>query len=78
VSLEFRFNDAGEVAEVFAPDRYAENHGRYEPKPWLVRCSEYQVHEGMRIPAQCEVAWLEADGPAPYWRGRITGVTYQF
>lgn len=76
VSLEFRFNDAGDVMEVFAPDRYAETHGHYEPKPWLVRCSEYEVHDGMRIPVQCEVAWVEANGPAPYWRGRITQVHY--
>jgi uncharacterized protein DUF6544 len=75
VSLEFRFNDAGEATEIFAPDRYAENHGRYEPKPWIVRCSEYETHAGMRIPVQCEVAWIEPTGPAPYWRGRVVGVT---
>jgi uncharacterized protein DUF6920 len=75
VSVEFRFNDAGDVAEIFAPDRYAENHGRYEPKPWVVRCSEYESRAGMRIPVQCEVAWIEATGPAPYWRGRIVEVT---
>lgn len=75
VSLEFRFNDAGEVTEIFAPDRYAENHGRYEPKPWVVRCSEYETHAGMRIPVQCEVAWIEATGPAPYWRGRVTSLS---
>jgi len=76
VSLEFRFNDAGDVTEVFAPDRYFENHGRYESKPWVVRCSEHEVHSGMRIPVQCEVAWLEAAGPAPYWRGRVTKVRF--
>jgi hypothetical protein len=71
VSLEFRFNGAGDVTEIFTPDRYAENRGRYEPKPWIVRCSEYETHGGMRIPIQCEVAWIEATGPAAYWRGRV-------
>jgi uncharacterized protein DUF6920 len=75
VSLEFRFSDADEVTEIFAPDRYAENHGRYEPKPWIVRCSAYETHAGMRIPVQCEVAWIEAAGPVPYWRGRVTSMT---
>jgi hypothetical protein len=75
VSLEFRFNGAGDVTEIFAPGRYAENRGRYEPKPWIVRCSEYETHVGMRIPVQCEVAWIEATGPAAYWRGRVVEVT---
>ena len=76
VSLEFRFNDDGDVTEIFAPDRFAENHGRYEPKPWIVRCSEYELHAGMRIPALCEVAWIEGTTPVPYWRGRITDARY--
>ena len=63
VSLEFRFNDAGDVTEIFAPDRFAENHGRYEPKPWVVTCSEYELHAGMRIPVRCEVAWVEGTTP---------------
>lgn len=75
VSLEFRFNNADEVTEVFAPDRYAEDGGRYQRKPWIVRCSEYGTHAAMRIPVQCEVAWIEASGPAPYWRGRVIDVT---
>jgi len=78
VSLEFRFNGDGDIAEIYAPDRFAENHGRYEPKPWLVRCSAYEIHEGMRIPVVCDVSWLESTGPEPYWRGRITRATYQF
>jgi hypothetical protein len=76
VSLEFRFNDDGDVTEIFAPDRYAEDNGRYVPKPWIVRCSEYATHAGMRIPMRCEVAWVEATGPEPYWRGRITDARY--
>jgi hypothetical protein len=76
VSLEFRFNDDGDVTEIFAPDRYAEDNGRYVPKPWIVRCSEYATHAGMRIPMRCEVAWVEAAGPEPYWRGRITDARY--
>jgi hypothetical protein len=76
VSLEFRFNDDGDVTEIFAPDRYAENHGRYDPKPWVVTCSGYGLHAGMRIPVQCEVAWVEDTTPVPYWRGRITDFQY--
>lgn len=76
VSLEFRFNQDGDVVEVFAPDRFAENHGRYEPKPWIVRCEDFETHAGMRIPVRCEVAWVGANGPEPYWRGRVIEARY--
>ncbi len=76
VSLEFRFNGDDDVVEIFAPDRYAETNGRYEPKPWIVRCSAHELHAGMRIPVECEVAWVEGTTPVPYWRGRITEARY--
>jgi hypothetical protein len=78
VSMEFRFNRDGDVAELFTPARFAENHGRYEPRPWLVRCFDYESHAGMRIPARCEVEWQLATGSVPYWRGRITAARYRF
>jgi hypothetical protein len=33
---------------------------------------------GMMIPACGEAAWLTDAGRAPYWRGRITSVDYDF
>jgi len=35
------------------------------------------VRDGMRVPMQGEVAWLLPEGPAPYWRGRITDIIYE-
>lgn len=32
----------------------------------------------MRVPLEGEVAWMLPAGPWPYWRGRITSVTYAF
>lgn len=64
------------VSEIFTPARFAEDRGRYEPRPWLVRCSDYAVHQGMRIPTRCEVAWQPASGPQPYWRGRVKAIRY--
>lgn len=78
VSLEFRFNEDGDVEEMFAPDRFAETDGNYERRPWLVRCGEFAEHDGMRIPARCEVEWQLPSGPRPYWRGRITAARYEF
>jgi hypothetical protein len=32
----------------------------------------------MRIPLEGEVAWMLPEGQEPYWRGRITNLTYEF
>jgi hypothetical protein len=77
VSLEFRFTDDGDVQEMFAPDRFAEDRGNYQRRPWIVRCFEYGVHAGARIPVRCEVAWQDGEGlDQPYWRGRISDLRY--
>jgi hypothetical protein len=78
VSLEFRFDEKGDVSEIFTPERFAENNGRYTPEPWLVRCEEYAEFDGVRIPVACSVEWQLASGPLPYWRGRITSARYQY
>ena len=78
MTLEFRFNDADDVAEVFARDRFAEHDGRYEPRPWLVRCRNYQAFEGIRVPVDCEVEWQLERGPLAYWRGRVSSLRYTF
>jgi len=77
VALEFRFSDAGDVREVYAPSRPREVDGRYEPTPWLVRCDRHDVREDMRIPTRCEVEWQLPAGPLPYWRGDVTHIRYQ-
>jgi Family of unknown function (DUF6544) len=76
VSVEFRFDPAGDVVEVYAADRFREVAGRYERTPWTVTCSEHAVRGDMRIPLRCEVAWLLPSGPLPYWRGRIETTHY--
>jgi hypothetical protein len=74
VSLEFTFNEAGEVVRSFAPVRMREVNGRYEPTPWSARSWNYQQRCGMRIPLDAEVAWHIDDVPQPYWRGSITAI----
>lgn len=75
--LQFRFNEAGDVVEIFTPGRYREVKGGYVPTPWTVRCLEYGEHHGIRIPVYCEVEWGLPEGPRPYWRGRVTAITYE-
>ena len=76
VSLEFRFNDDGDVSEVFAPDRAREVSGAYVPTPWIVRCTQFGEWQGVRVPIECSVSWQLPDRELAYWRGRVTSVRY--
>jgi hypothetical protein len=78
VSLEFGFSQDGLITSAFTPSRYREVHGAYQPTPWLCRYADYAVHDGMRIPLAGAVEWQLPDRPLPYWRGRITAVTYEY
>jgi hypothetical protein len=46
--------------------------------PWEGRCSNYRERNGMRVPLTGEAAWLRPEGRAPYWRGTISSLTYEF
>ncbi len=72
VSLEFRFNDAGEITEVFTPARFYGTGGEYKTLPWLCRLSNYEERGGMMIPIEGEAEWQMPEGAAPYFKGQIT------
>lgn len=76
VSLEFRFNDADDVVEVFAPSRAREVNGTFVPTPWIVRCTAHREWHNVRVPSECAVAWQLTRGELTYWRGRVTDVRY--
>lgn len=78
VSLEFHFNDVGEITSVFTPGRYREVNGKYELTPWKGHFYNYEEREGMRIPVEGAVEWQLPDGNFPYWKGRIVEVRYDF
>jgi len=78
VSLEFQFNDSGEVSGIFSPGRYREFGGEYLPTPWKGRFSGYQERWGIRIPIDGEVEWLLPGGEYVYWKARIVDVEYEF
>lgn len=45
---------------------------------WEGRMSNYQRRDGMLIPLTCEAAWFRPEERAPYWRGTISSLTYEF
>ena len=51
--------------------------GEIVPTPWRGRFWNYQERGGMIVPLDAEVAWLPPEGAKPYWRGRITEISYE-
>ncbi len=78
VSLEFRFNDAGELTEAFTPARFYGTNGEYKTFPWLCRFSNYEERGGMMIPIEGKAEWQLPEGAAPYFKGQITEAEYDF
>lgn len=75
VSLEFRFSTDGLVAAVWAASR---PRSETESAPWLCRLGSYEARAGMRVPLDGEVEWQMPNGPAPYFRGRLTSIEHEF
>lgn len=78
VIFRVRFDSAGRIASVRADDRYRETAAGPVPTPWEGRFWNYAQHDGMWVPMEGEVSWLLPEGPKPYWRGRVTELTYRF
>ena len=78
LTMLFRFNENGLIESVRAEARGRTVGAKVIPTPWEGRWSHYELRDGMRIPLEGEVAWMLPEGPKPYWRGRITSLTYEF
>ena len=78
VSLEFRFNESGEIVSVFAPVRFREVNGQYIPTPWLGRFWNYEERHGILLPSDGEVAWQVSGVSFPYWRGKLVDIEFDF
>jgi hypothetical protein len=78
VTALFCFNPEGLIESVRAEDRGRAVENEMIPTPWEGRWRKYETRNGMRVPIEGEVAWMFPDGPKPYWRGRITDITYEF
>jgi hypothetical protein len=77
VAVDFHFGADGLVVGIYTAARARDiGGGRSVSTPWQGRFSDYELLDGFRIPTRGEVEWLMPEGPAPYWRGEITGVTF--
>ncbi|MGF1498794.1 MAG: DUF6544 family protein [Elainellaceae cyanobacterium] len=78
VSLEFRFNDLGEVTGIYSPGRFRRFNGTYKQTPWEGHFRTYQMRGGMRVPSYGEVGWYEDETLELVWQGNILEAQYQF
>lgn len=78
VSLEFRFNAAGEAIAVYTPGRWGSFKSGFEMKPWEGHFSRYQRIAGMSVPVAGEVGWYEKNQWQVVWKGEITDIAYEF
>ncbi len=78
VKLVCRFDTEGLIRSVHSNGRFRELNGELVSVPWEGRHWGYEMRNGMLIPMQGEVAWLFPDSAKPYWRGRISKLSYEF
>jgi hypothetical protein len=78
LTLLFRFNDVGLIESVRAEARGGMVGGKVVMMPWECRLSDYQMRDGMTVPITGEAAWIRPTGRKPYFRGRITSLSYEF
>jgi hypothetical protein len=76
VSLEFTFNERGEISSFFAPARIHSLKGESKEFPWAGRLWNYQEKNGLMIPLEGEVEWQMPERNMPYYKGKILDVQY--
>lgn len=71
-SVEYRFKDSL-ITSIYVPDRERMVGTKAVPTPWLGQFSDYQLQDGLLVPASGEVSWLLPSGTFTYFKGRIGG-----
>lgn len=78
LTMLFRFSEDNLIESIRVEARGRIVGGTTIPTPWEGHWGNYELHHGIRILTQGEVMWMTPGGPKPYWRGRITKVSYEF
>lgn len=77
VSLEFRFNEIGEVTGIYSPGRFSRFDDGYKQVPWEGHFRDYQVQTGMLVPLHGEVGWYENGALQLVWKGNVIEAQYE-
>ena len=78
VSMDVHFAADGGIASTSAL-REREVNGRSVAMQWEgTYSSEFLLVDGMKIPKSAEVSWILPEGRAPYYRGDIVQIAYDY
>lgn len=78
VSLEFRFDEQGDVASIYSPGRWGAFADGYRQVPWEGHFRSYHATRGMRVPAEGEVGWYDNGEWRRVWTGHVIDTSYEF
>lgn len=78
ITMLFRFGEDGLLDTIRAEARGRVIRGVNTELPWQCRVWNYTLRDGMLVPLEGEAAWILPGGTKPYWRGKITALTYEF
>lgn len=78
ISLEFRFNDLGEITGIYTKDRFGKFGDKYVKYPWEGRFRNYREFNGVKIPTEGEVGWHLPEGWWLFWKGKIVSAEFNY
>ena len=78
LTLTFGFQDDGLIGSARAESRGRLVNGVPSGAPWQGRFWNYAIRDGMKVPLEGEVAWVMPDGLKPYYRGKLTALSFEF
>jgi hypothetical protein len=78
VTLLFHFDSENLIDTVRAEARGRSVGTGAVSMPWQGRLWNYTTRDGMRVPLEGEAAWVTPERVKTYWRGKITGLRYEF
>jgi hypothetical protein len=74
-TITFFVNDNNEIERIEG-QRYKGTEDDAKVEQWRGRFWDYQLIDGVRVPTQGEVMWVEDGHEQPYWRGHIESITF--
>lgn len=77
VSLEFRFNAAGEISGVYTPGRWERFSAGYRLRAWEGHFHGYERKANMLVPTGAEVGWYHAGCWQKVWSASVVESSYE-
>lgn len=77
-SVEFRFNETGQITGMYTEGRFGQFDGGYRKTPWQGEFRNYELVDGMQVPHYGEVGWVVDGQLELVWKGEVENFRYGF